>query len=86
MTKPLSYHAGNREKALVLMLATTGVAAVNIAGLLFNLLLASGHFRRNILKLNYKSMCKLRNPLSSVKVILIDEILMVSNTLLLHIH
>ena len=41
---------------------------------------------KTIPKLNDKNKSKLRNILSSTKVILIDEISMVSNYLLLHIH
>ena len=73
LNKTLSYHAGDPEKAKVLMLAPTGVAAI-------------GNFRRTIPKLNDKKRSKLRTNLSSVKVIPIDELSMVSNCLLLHIH
>ena len=45
-----------------------------------------GSYRKTIPKLNDKTRSKLRNNLASVKVILIDEISMVSNILLLHIH
>ena len=88
LSKTMSYHAGNPEKPKVLMLAPTGVAAVNVAGATIHsgLGIPVGCYGETIPKLNDKTRCKLRNNLSSVKVILIDEISMVSNILLLHIH
>ena len=44
------------------------------------------NFHRSIPKLNDKKRSTLKHQLSEVKVILIDEIPMVSNYLLLHIH
>ena len=88
LSKILSYHAGDPEKAKVLMLAPTGVAAVNVAGATIHSALGIpvGNFCKTIPKLNDKNKSKLRNALSSTKVILIDEISMVSNSLLLNIH
>ena len=70
------------------MLAPTGAAAVNVAGATIHsgLGIPVGCYGKPIPKLNDKTRSKLRNNLSSVKVILIDEISMVSNILLLHIH
>ena len=84
----MSYHAGDPEKAKVLMLAPTGVVAVNVAGATIHSALGIpvGNFCKTIPKLNDKKKSKLRTVLSSTKVILIDEISMVSNHLLLHIH
>ena len=88
LSKVLSYHAGDPEKVKVLMLASTGVAAVNVAGATIHSALGIpvGNFYKTIPKLNYKNKSKLRNILSPTKVILNDEISMVSNYLLSHIH
>ena len=68
------------------MLAPTGVAAnVVSAAIHSGLGIPVGSYRKTSPKLNDKTRSKLRNKLS-VKVILIDEISMVSNILLLHIH
>ena len=52
----MSYHAGDPEKAKVLMLAPTGVAAVNVAGATIHSALGIpvGNFCRTIPKLNDK--------------------------------
>ena len=88
LTKTLSYHTGEPEKPKVLVLAPTGVAAVNVSGNTIHsgLGIPVGNFRKNIPKLNDKKRSALRHHLSEVQVILIDEISMVSNYMLLHIH
>ena len=88
LTKTLAYHSGEPVKPRVLVLAPTGVAAINVNGNTMHSVLGIpvGNFRKSIPKLNDKKRSTLRHQLSEVKVILIDEISMVSNYLLLHIH
>ncbi|XP_057305364.1 uncharacterized protein LOC130642292 [Hydractinia symbiolongicarpus] len=89
LNKALSYRAGNLEKDKILILAPTGVAAINIEGNTIHSALgipADRSFTKNISKLSDKKKCMLRNKLSELRVIVIDEISMVSNKLLLHIH
>ena len=88
LTKTLSYRAGEPDKPRVLVLAPTGVAAVNISGntLHSGLGIPVGNFSKSIPKLNDKWHSTLRQQLSELRVMIIDEISMVSNNLLLHIH
>ena len=88
LTKTLAYHSGEPLKPRVLILAPTGVAAINVNGNTIHsgLGIPVGNFRKSIPKLNDKKRSTLRRQLSEVKVIVIDEISMVSNYLLLHIH
>ena len=76
------------EKPKVLLLAPTGVAAINIEGITIHsgLGIPIGHHGKNVPKLSDKMRSKLRNKLSELGVIIIDEISMVSNLLLLYIH
>lgn len=63
------------------MIAPTGVAAINVSGATihstFNI--PVGNYRKTIPKLDDLKRSKLRNKLSFIKAILIDEISMVSN-------
>ncbi|XP_057299096.1 uncharacterized protein LOC130629775 [Hydractinia symbiolongicarpus] len=89
LNKALSYRAGNLEKDKILILAPTGIAAINIEGNTIHSALgipADRNFTKTISKLSDKKKCMLRNKLSELSVIVIDEISMVSNKLLLHIH
>ena len=88
LTKTLSYHAGEPDKSRVLVLAPTGVAAVNISGNAIHsgLGIPVGNVSKSIPKLNDKRRSTLRQQLSELRVMIIDEISMVSNNLLLHIH
>ena len=70
----MSYHVGDPEKAKVLMIAPTVVAAVNVNSSTIRSALGIpvGNYRKAVPKLSNKTRPKLRNRLSSVKVILID--------------
>ena len=88
LNKLMSYHAGDAEKVKVMMIALTGVAAVNVDGATIHSAMGIpvGNFRQSIPKLNDKNKSKLRNLLSSLKVILIDEVSMVDQFLIIHVH
>ncbi|XP_057294661.1 uncharacterized protein LOC130623196 [Hydractinia symbiolongicarpus] len=86
LNKALSYLAGNLEKDKILILTPTGVATINVEGNTIHSALGipvDRSFTKNISKLK---RCMLRNKLSELNIIVIDEISMVSNKLLLHIH
>ena len=71
------------------MLAPTGVATVNVNGNTIHSSLGipdDRGFAKNISRLGDKKRSILRNKLRDVCVLIIDEISMVSNKLLLHIH
>ena len=88
LTKLLSYRAMSLDKPKVLLVAPTGVAAVNIDGTTIHtaLGLPVGHFGKNLPKLNDKRRTVLQNKLCELRVLIIDEISMVSNLQLLYIH
>ena len=89
LKKALSYGSGNCVKERILMLAPTGVAAVHVDGSTIHSALGIISDRSNakvVSKLNDKKRSSLRQRFSELKVIIIDEISMVSNKLLLHIH
>ena len=76
------------DKPRVLLLAQTGVAAVDIDGMTIHsgLGIPISHHGMNIPRLSDKMCSQLKNKLSGVSVVIIDEISMVSNILLLYIH
>ena len=88
LTKTLSYHAKNSEKPRIMLLAPTGVAAINIGGTTIHSALGIpvGNFGKTIPKLNDKMRSSLRNKLLELRAVIIDEISMVSNKLLVYIH
>ena len=88
LKKTLCYNAKDAEKERVLLLAPTGIAAINIQGTTIHsaLHIPIGHFGKNIPKLSDQYRSTLRNCFSEVAAIIIDEISMVSNKLLHHIH
>ena len=88
LTKLFTYNRSNLEKERVLLLAPTGVAAINIGGTTIHsaLCIHKPDNKGGILRLNDKDRSMLRNKLSDVSLIIIDEISMVSNILLTHIH
>ena len=89
LAKTFSYRNSELEKPKVLLLAPTGVAAINIYRTTIHsaLHIPVGTFKKHLLALNDKmSWSSLRNKFSKVKAIIIDEISMVSNDLLFHIH
>ena len=88
LSKTFSYRNSELEKAKVLLLAPTGVAAINIGDTTIHtgLNIPVGCFGKHLPPLSDKMRSMLRNRLSEVKVLIIDEVSMVSNDLLLHIH
>ena len=71
----------------VLLMAPTGVAAVNVSGSTINSALAiPREVYGNLTPLSDQKKTLLRLSLSELKLIIIDEISMVSNNKLLHIH
>ena len=89
LTKLFSYRTGDPNKPRMLLIAPTGVAAINIEGTTIHtgLGIPVGNYSRKTLpRLNDKMRSSLRNKLSDLQVIVIDEISMVSNVLLLNVH
>ena len=78
----------NPEKPSVLLLAPMGIAAINIKGTTINsgLSIPVDNFGYNVTPLSDIEKSALRNNLSELKLIIIDEISMVSNMKLLFIH
>ena len=83
-----TFACANVEKPKVLLMAPTGVAAINIDGTTIHtaLNIPIGNFGKNLPPLNSQMKSRLRNKLSDLKVLMIDEISMVSNDLLYYIH
>ena len=88
LTKTFSYRNSSLDKPKVLDVAPTGVAAVNIDETAIHsaLHIPVGYFGRNLPGLSDKMKSSLRNKYSELKVLMIDEISMVSNDLLFNIH
>ena len=88
LTKTLSYGNSSVHNPKVLLMAPTGVAAINIDGTTIHtaLNIPVGHFGKNLPSLNDKMKSSLRSRLSDLTVIIIDEISMVSNDLLYYVH
>ena len=84
LTKILSYRNVSVDKPKVLLMVPAGVAAVNIDGGTIHtaLNIPTGHFGKNLPSFSDARKNTLRNRLSDLKVIIIDEISMVSNNLL----
>ena len=80
ISKTLLYHCKDPEKPRVLLLGPAGISAVNIGGTTIHsgLGIKPG---TNLLGLNDKSKAVLRNRLSVVKLLIIDEFSMVSSDL-----
>ena len=76
------------DKTKALLMAPTGVAAINIDGTTvptdFNI--PVGHFGSNLPPRSDKMKSILRNRLSELKIIIIDEISMIFNNLLFYEH
>ena len=87
LTKTFPYRNFSLDKPKVLLLAPTGVAAVNIDGTTIHssLHIPVGYFRKNIPGLSDKMESSLRNKYSELKVLVIDDISMVSNDLLFNV-
>ena len=88
LTKTLSYGNVSLDKPKVLLMAPTGVAAINIDGTTIHtaLNIPVGSFSKNLPPLSDQMKSSLRNKLADLKVIIIDEISMVSNDLLFYVH
>ena len=81
------YSATSPSLPTVLLMAPTGVAAVNISGTTVNTGLAiPKHAGINLPPLPDQKKTLLRLSLSELKLLIIDEMSMVSNNRLLHIH
>ena len=74
------YHCQNHGKPRVVLVAPTGISAVNIGGITINSGLAIKPGTK-LLVLNDKSKAALRNRLSEVELLIIDELSMVSSDL-----
>ena len=77
----------NPELPTVLLMAPTGVAAINIDGTTINTALAiPKETGDNVPAMSDQKRTQMRMSLAELKLIIIDEISMVGNTTLLHIH
>ena len=85
VSKVFLYRSGDPSKPRVLLLAPTGVAAINING---NTIHSGLHIpcRGKLLPLNDASKAELRNKYSEVELVIIDEISMVSSKLFYQVH
>ena len=88
LTKTFSCRNPELDKPKVLLLAPTEVASVNIdrSTIHTGLGIPIGNFGNKLPRLSDKMKSNLRNKLPQVKVLILDEISMVSNDLLLHVH
>ncbi|KXJ13769.1 ATP-dependent DNA helicase PIF1 [Exaiptasia diaphana] len=87
VTKTFRHVAVNPELPSVLLMAPTGVAAININGTTINTALGIPKEAGATLKpLSDQNRTQLRLLLSELRLIIVDEISMVGNTTLLHIH
>ena len=87
VTKTLSHTSMNPELPTVLLMAPTGVAAINIDGTTINTALAIPvQTGDNVPAMSDQKKTQMRLSLSELKLIIIDEISMVGNITLLHIH
>ena len=87
VTKTLSYRGNEPDKPRVMLLAPTGIAAINIGG---NTIHSALHIPINVYgktvpKLSDKVRSSLRNKLSELRLLVIDEVSMVGNKLLTYI-
>ena len=80
ISKTLFYHCKDPEKLRVLLLGPTGISAANIGGTTIHSGLGIKP-RIKLLGLNDKSKAALRNRLSEVKFLIVDELSMVSSHL-----
>ena len=88
MTKILSHGNVSLDKPKVLLITTTGVPAINIDGTTIHtaLNIPINQFEKKLSPLSDKMRSSLRKKLTDLKVIITDEISMVSNDLLFHVH
>ena len=87
VTKTLRHAPMSPELPTVLLMAPTGVAAINIDGTTINTALAIPvQTGDNVPAMSDQKRTQMRLSLSELKLIIIDEISMVGNITLLHIH
>ena len=88
LSKTLNFGVCKLDKPKVLLLAPTGVAAINISGTTIHsgLSIPPEARGKSVPKLSDEKRSLLRSKFSELKVIIIDEISMVSSMLLLYIH
>ena len=88
LNKTFNLYSGSPDKPKVLLFAPTGVAAININETAINSGLSIPPYVNGytLPRLSDSERGRLRNLYSEVLVVLIDEISMVSNIRLLHIH
>ena len=84
----MNLYSGSPGKASILILAPTGVAAININETTTNSVLSIPIYVNGytLPRLSDLERARLHNLYSQVAVVLIDEISMVSNIRLFHIH
>ena len=85
ISKELLYHSKEPDKPCVLLLGPTGISAINIGGITIH----SGVGIKpgvKLLGLSDKMKACLRNKLSGIKMVIIDEFSMVSSDLLFKIN
>ena len=85
ISKTLLYHCKDPEKPRVLLLGPTGISSGDIGGTTIHLGLGIKPGIR-LLGLNEKSKAAIRNKLSEVKFLIIDELSMVSSDLWIDIN
>ena len=85
LSKVLMYKGGELKKPRVLLLAPTGVAAININGTTIHSALGT-NIGGKLYPLSEQHRAALRNNLSEVRLIVIDEISMVSIVLLFQVN
>ena len=87
LEKYFTDYVGSAEKLKVLLLAPTGVSAININGTTIHsaLNIPINYRSRNLPKLSDNKRFKLRNLLSEIQVVIIDEISTVLNITFPHI-
>ena len=85
LSKVLMYKGGELKKPRVLLLAPTGVAAININGTTIHSALGT-NIGGKLYPLSEQHRAALRNNLSEVRLIVIDEISMVSSVLLFQVN
>ena len=85
VSKTLVYHSENPDKPSVLLLGPTGISAVNIGGTTIHSGLGIKPGPK-FMGLSDSMRASLRNKLSEVKLIMIDEVSMVSNDLFRNIN
>ena len=85
VSKVFLYRSGDPSKPRVLLLAPTGVAAINING---NTIHSALHIpcKGKLFPLNDANKAELRNKYSEVELVIIDEISMVSSKLFYQVH